>query len=403
MKRRKNNSKGREISTNTIYTIAGTLVLNAVLQLILYPRMTRDMGSERMGTVLFVMGLVAILSPSIGQSLNNGRLVLRRDHEVSNGDYFFAVLIISLISLAVVLPFTVGSIGGPAAILPSAVLILLTSYRYYGDVEYRLSLQYRKFFFYYLAASVGYLSGYFIYRVTGSWYWAFLTGEIFALVYVSLTGSVFKGFLTRSQNFRLVMGKGTLLVSSYLITNTTLNMDRLILKSMVGGEAVTIYYVASLIGKTLVLLVAPINTIIISYLTKEKVRLSRGQFLRYSGAGLLVSLFFLILCQIGTPLFVRLFYRDLTAGVAPLVTIVNLTQILAVLSAYLFMLVLTFADERWQLILQALHLGVMMAMAIPMTLKSGLMGFSLAVMIANILRIAAVLCLGLVKLSGKRR
>lgn len=61
---------------------------------------------------------------------------------------------------------------------------------------------------------------------------------------------------------------------SYLVTNTTLNIDRLVIRQVLGNEQVTWYYVTSLIGKTLVLLIAPINTIVISYLTKRKERLT---------------------------------------------------------------------------------------------------------------------------------
>lgn len=395
--------KKKEISRNTVYTLAGVLALNGVLQLIVYPRLTADLGTEKMGTVLFVMGLVAILCPSIGLSLNNGRLVLRRNLDVSNGDYFQIVFLYTVISMAAVFPFCWKDMGGPAAILPSILLVFLTTYRYYGDVEYRLSLNYKRYFIYYLMISAGYLAGYAIYKVTGSWYWVFLTGEALGLIYLTVTGSVFRQVTKKSPYFKTALEKGTLLVGSYLIMNTALNMDRLILKGMVGGEAVTIYYVTSLIGKTLVLLVAPLNTILISYLTKDKVRLSEKQFLKLSGAGILVSLVFFALCQIGTPIFVRLFYSNLTEQVRPYITIVNMTQILAILSSYLFILVLTFTEEKWQLILQACHLGVLLALAVPMTLNDGLMGFSKGILIANALRIVAVLTLGFVKIRSEEK
>ena len=49
----------------------------------------------------------------------------------------------------------------------------------------------------------------------------------------------------------------------------------------------------SLIGKTLVLFIAPINTVLISYLTKDNVRLTRKRFLLFAGAGAAVSAVFL--------------------------------------------------------------------------------------------------------------
>ena len=78
-------------------------------------------------------------------------------------------------------------------------------------------------------------------------------------------------------------------------------------------------------------------------------------------------------------------------------TVVNISQILSMLSAYLFILVLTFTGEKWQLALQTGHLIVLCA-AIYIAIGSGsLLTFSVAVLAANALRIAAVLVLGFVK------
>ena len=81
-------------------------------------------------------------------------------------------------------------------------------------------------------------------------------------------------------------------------------------------------------------------------------------------------------------------------------TAANLTQILAMLSAYLFIIVLTFTGAHWQLILQSGHLVLVIVLITAMTAAGGLSGFSNAVLIANALRIAAVLLLGFI-FSGK--
>ena len=112
---------------------------------------------------------------------------------------------------------------------------------------------------------------------------------------------------------------------------------------------------------------------------------------------MLVSLVFFIGAQIGTPLFVRLFYGDLYDSVRGMITVVNLSQILGVLSAYLFIVVLTFTEEKWQLILQIIHLGIITALVLIFTKNSGIMGFAVSVLIANAIRVAAVVVLGLWK------
>lgn len=394
----------KQITSNTLYTIAGALVLNGVLQLIVYPRLTARMGTADIGVVLYIMAFVNILGPSIGQAMNNSRLVLRRDLDVTNGDYNLSILLFGAAGVAVSLVIMRGTLAESShgaglllSFLLSAVLILVTIYRYYGDVEYRLSLKYRNYFIYYLICSAGYLAGYVLYLVSGNWFLIFLLGECAALVYVTANGRTFRPAANRSGLFPTVLRRGAVLTLSYFVTNLTLNIDRLYLQHALGSESVTIYYVVSLIGKTLVLFIAPINTIMISYLTKGKQKTGRTQFLKLSLAGIVVSAVFWLLCQIGTPLFIRLFYPDLAQASAPLVTIVNLTQILAMLSAYLFIIVLTFTSERWQLGLQTAHLCILMILIVIMTPRGGLYGFSAAVLTANCIRIGAVLILGLAK------
>lgn len=392
----------KKIVSNTMYTIGGALVMNGVLQLVIYPLLNRHMGSDQLGVLLYIMGLVAILCPSVGQALNTSRLVVRRDYHVCNGDYNLLILIFGGIGSAVVMALLYMSDNFPSTwwgALLIVALLLLTAFRFYGDVEYRLNLNYRKYFCYYTILALGYLAGYGIFLLGGSWIAVFLAGEILALVYLGATGQVFCSFLRAGKHFGIAMGRGSFLIFSYLITNITLNMDRIALKYLVGDLAVTQYYVTSLIGKTMLMLVAPVNTIIISYLTKREERLNRKQFLIFTGMGLGVSLAFFVFAQIATPIFVRIFYGELYQSVKSLVTVVNITQILGLLSAYLFIVVLTFTEEKWQFALQIVHLVLMTALVLLFTGNHGIMGFAMAVLTANIVRVLAVIALGMIKVK----
>ncbi len=394
----------KKVIFHTACTVGGSLFMNGTLQLAVYPMLNRQMGPESMGSLLYVMGLAAIVCPSVGQALNTSRLVVRRDAPVSNGDYVLLVLFFSGAGaiLSALLAFHQGAVEGGAGLLFPLPLLILTAFRYYGDVEYRLSLQYQRYFIYYAILSLGYLLGFGLYRQTGSWPWIFLIGEGLALLYLALTGSVFKEPFKKSPAFQTAFTRGSLLVVSYLITNLTLNVDRLALKSLGGNLAVTQYYVVSLIGKTLVLLVAPVNTILISYLSRRKEALSKREFSLFAGAGLLASFVFFLGTQIVTPVFVQLLYPDLSEGVRGLISVVNLSQILGLTSAYLFMVVLTFTAEKWQLVLQAAHLCLTVLLVIACTPRGGIQGFSRAVLIANAARVLAVLVLGFIGSSKKK-
>lgn len=392
----------RAIASNTLYTMGGMLVMNGVLQLVIYPLLYRHMGDKELGGLLFIMGLVAIVCPSVGQALNTSRLVVRRTHPVTNGDYDWLLLGFGGLGSLIAVFLSRGSLESVGMGIGVFLLLLVTVFRYYGDVEYRLNLNYKRYFIYYCLVSAGYVAGYAAFRLTGWWVLIFLGGEVAAIVYVAVTGQIFRQFLTRSESFPVACQRGFFLMLSYLVTNTTLNMDKLVLKSILGEEAVTHFYVVSLIGKTMVLLVAPINTIVISYLTKRKELLTRSQFGKASLAGGVVSFVFFLASQIGTPLFVWLFYRNLYDTVKNLITVVNLGQILGMYSAYLFILVLTFTDEKWQLWLQAAHFVILAVVSVTGTKVYGIQGFAWALLGANALRIAAVILLGTTKAKKGR-
>ena len=393
----KNREQKKGIAVNTLYTMGGLLWMNAVLQIVVTPLLNQLMGAEQLGDLLYITGLVAIICPSVGQALNTSRLVVRRDCEVTNGDYDWLLLIFGAIGSVAALVMSRNSITNMAMAAGVFIMFMLTVFRYYGDVEYRLNLNYRRYFIYYLLIGIGYLAGFGIYYVTGQWVWIYLIGEGAALVFVGITGNVFHNFWNRSRFFSTALSRGFFLMLSYLVTNTTLNIDRLVIRQVLGNEQVTWYYVTSLIGKTLVLLIAPINTIVISYLTKRKERLTRLQYGKAALAGGIVSFVFFLACQVGTPLFVWLFYRNLYDSVKGIVTVVNLAQILGLYSAFLFILVLTFTDEKWQLGIQLAHFGILLVVSIPAAKIYGLAGFAYASLGANILRVAAVIILGLVK------
>lgn len=392
----------KKILSNVIYTIGGSVLLNGVLQLIVNPLLNRYMGSDQMGVMLYITGLAAIICPSIGQALNNSRLVMRRSYPVTNGDYDVLLLGFGGFGTVITLIIARNSVNSTGSMLLTAVLLMVTVFRYYGDVEYRLSLNYKRYFYYYAILSVGYIAGFGIYMLTEQWFFVYILGEILALAYLAFTGTVFRNFFSCSRYFFKAFQRGGCLVCSYLINNFTLNMDRVVIKNLIGNVAVTQYYVVSLIGKTLVILVAPINTIMISYLTKKKETLNRKQFLGLSVIGIAAGVLFFFFAGVFTPIFIKIFYgQEMYQSVRHLIAIVNVSQILSMLSAYLFMIVLTFTKEKWQLIIQGLHMLIMVVLVLISTGKYGIIGFAVASLISNALRVLMVLILGLMNVRTK--
>lgn len=391
----------KKIVSNTVYTIGSALLMNGVLQLIINPVLNRIMGDDQMGFMLYIMGLAAIVCPSVGQALNTSRLVVRRKYDVSNGDYNVLILLLGGIGTIITLVIAKSSLRHVPDYIFTIVLLMFTAFRYYGDVEYRLSLKYKNYFHYYAVLTGGYLLGLILYLVTDNWFLVYITGEMGALLYVAFTGQIFYPYFKTTKYFTKALQRGGFLVISYLINNISLNIDRIVLKNMINNEAVTQYYVASLIGKTLVILVAPINTILISYLTKKEDNIKKKQYLVLTGIGCVVSILFFICSSIATPIFVKIFYgADMYQSVASILILVNITQILNMFSSYLLMIVLSFTEEKLQMILQSVYMLVMVILVVAGTYKYGIMGFTISALIANALRALIVFFLGFCKVKA---
>ncbi len=394
-------SKIKGLFTNFLYNFGGILIMNAVLQLFIYPSMNRRLGPEQLGIALFLLAFVNILSPSFGLAVNNNRLVSRRLPNLVNGDFNAVLLLFNAAAILLTLLAARNSLDNALSFVLLALLLFLTTWRYYAEVEFRLNLTFRNYFIFYIALTIGYLVGYAGFVVLHDWYIIFLLGELAALTYVWVKGSIFHPIWQRGEHFPRVLKASSTLAVSYLIANSSLQLDRILLKFFVSNIAVTEYYVVSLIGKALVMVVAPLNSIILSYLTRRESGITRKSFLSYLALILLGCAVFFALCQLVVPIFIKLLYPDMYTSVKGLILIANLAQIIAVGSSAIFAVVLTFAHEKWQLILQAAHIVLFVAIAIPLTKSQGVYGFALSSVIANTLRMLSIVAVGIIN-GGKR-
>lgn len=156
--------------------MGGLIFMNAVLQIVITPLLNRVMGAEQLGGLLYITGLIAIVCPSVGQALNTSRLVVRRNYAVMNGDYDWILLVFGAIGSGVALWMSRNSLESIPMAIGAFLLFMFTVFRYYGDVEYRLNLNYKRYFIYYLLIGLGYLAGFGVYYVTGQWVWIYLIG-----------------------------------------------------------------------------------------------------------------------------------------------------------------------------------------------------------------------------------
>lgn len=386
----------KKLAADIVWSVSALVMMNGVLQFAIYPKLSAQLGAEMFGSILYVMGILAIFAPAIGTAANNTRLIVQRDMAVKNGDFLLPMCSMTVLFAFPFLWAIRGYLHSLGEYVLSLLLLVLTTLRYYGDVEYRMSLRYKRYFWFYAAISAGYLLGASCFLTPHGWQLCFLLGEAGCMLLLFIQGRVFWP-LNLSENCKTVEKKMWVLAGSYLIYNAVLNLDRILLQNLMDSTAVAVCYVASLLGKTAALLVGPLNGIVIGYLTKGDVRVSKRQF--YISIGLCTATGGVLYAAITsvTPIFVRLLYPDIAVEALKIAPLGNLSQVICFSASLLLTVMLTFSSVKWQFVIQGTYGVSFLLLGIAGTRLFGITGFVAAGLIANCLRFLLVAAVGIIQ------
>ncbi|MGN0819419.1 MAG: lipopolysaccharide biosynthesis protein [Christensenellaceae bacterium] len=380
---------------NIFYNVGAVLIMNSVLQFVLYPYFRRLLGSESYGVALTLMSVISITAGSVGTAANYSRLVSQKILRPSNGDYFVLILLAGVVSALIGAIFLWKfDLLSPVSVILLSLVIIFTAYRYYGDVEYKLNTAFLKYFLFYLAISIGYGVGALAFKITRDWMIAILLGEVFGVAFSAFFSRTFRKPFEISSNFKLVAKSFSLLLMSYLLENLTLNADRILLAVMEGGEAVTIYYNASLFGKVIALMTVPINSLIISYLVRFEGGLTKKLWFLFVGGVVALGVFGFIGCFVGSVIILPVLYPEDYAAVKLILTPAIISQIFYFTSSILLVVLLKFFGEKKQFLFNFIYGVGFFALTFIGTKFLGLNGFVWFSFGVNALRLLLVAIVG---------
>ncbi|MCD7827507.1 MAG: hypothetical protein LUG85_03090 [Clostridiales bacterium] len=375
------------IVSDLAFSIAGLLLMNGMLQLLINPMLNNWLGETEFGNYQSIFAVVSIMGTTFGVAANYSRMVRSREHADTNGDYNIFLTAVAVLSVAVAAVTLIGykSFSVTHFILLS-ILTILTVLRYYGDVNYRMSMNYKGFFLYYVLITVGYCVGLLAFKyISSQWMLTIIVGELAAVIFVAINGSIFKGknLLKPSENFKGNIKSVSILSGTNIISAVAQNADKIILRLAQGGEAVTTFYVSTLLGKVISLLTTPLNSVLISYLTKYEGKITKKIFSVFALALLGVGAVAWIGCFVASIIFVKIFYPDVYDTARQYFLLANLGQIFYFISNSLMTVLLRMATEKYQMMINIVYAVIYAAAVIPLTLSFGLWGITIGLLIAN--------------------
>ena len=402
-------SGNRKIAGDLIYTVGATVVMNGVLQFIVYPLITRYFGNEVTGDILYFIGIIYIIPQAVGTAINNGRLVMRKSCETTNGDY--TRLLSLFCALSAILCGAIGFLDTSDIVLFSentvlsgdsvfsgdivfsacfALFSVIYALRMYAQVEFRLKLKFSGYFWYNALVSAGYLAGLGLYFLTGQWLLIFVVGEAAALIYSYFRGDIFKKEAKTGRQGRINKTIWMLMLSTFIRDGVT-QFDKVVVRQTIDANAVTEYHVVSLIAKTMQMLVNPINTLILSYLTVKDSVLNRKTFNKFVLCGLGIGAVFYGLCVVGTPIYIKLFYADMYDKIIQYNWFVNLGLVLGFVASLFMVVLLSQGKTAHYTVIQSVWGAVYIVASYILTIKFGLWGMVIATLVTNIAKLIAVL------------
>ncbi|MBR6680763.1 MAG: hypothetical protein IKL59_05830 [Clostridia bacterium] len=387
----------KKIFTDMIWSVSGLVLMNVTLQFMIYPFWEKKLGEDGLGNILYLLALMNIFAVSIGISVNYARITASNKGETKNTVYMLVLTGASVISFGVAM--LIGFFGGVEMTLLEKLLfgfvMCATMWRYYADVEYKLFLNYKSYFLYYLFISIGYGIGIGLFYLTGLWPLTLLVGECFGLSFVLLRGRIFKpDGKTDSAEMRAVIKISVLLFAAEAISTLIFNADRIALKAVIDETAVTNYYLASLLGKTVALITTPLNGVIVGYLAKYKGELRFKLMTVITVAALAVIALATVACTVGSYIIIPILYPDQFETVKQYFVVTNLAQIFYFAANVTTVVLLRFAKSRYQIYVNVAYALAFCAICIPLAAMYGFSAFCTGLLITCFIRFFTSIALG---------
>ena len=395
--------KLKNIFTDTMWSIAGLTLMNVAAQFVVYPYWNRALGTESYGNIVYLIAIMNVMAISVGNGINYTRMRQSANGQTANKPYNLLMIGGSIISLFVLLLLKAAG----ALILESSnfilfcILTVVTMWRYYADVEYRLNINYKGYFLYYLFIGFGYLLGFFIFKFSGIWILSLLPGEIAGLLFVLCRGSIFKKDINIQESLSpQILRLALMLIGTNVLAYLIFNGDKIILQVFAGSTTVTIYYIASLFGKTMTLITTPLNGVLVGHLAKYEGNLTRKLMNQVTiisiGAVVTATFICVAVSWITLPFLYPKDYQELKqylilANAAQVIYFVGNVLVASVL--------LRFTHARNQLIVNVVHGILFISVCIPVALRFGISGFCWGLLVVNLIRY--LLCVMIGYLNGR--
>ena len=380
----------KSYSTDFILSIVATLLSTGTMQLFLLPQLSQHLSSADYGVMLTATGFMNILINAFGSNLCNSRLKQHQKYVSKNaiGDYQILLIATLIISTIAVMLFNLYlKANFVFTIFPLALITITGICKTYYLVAYRLTVNYKLNLIAHLLSCIGYVFGGLIILKHCSWPWTFLLGDIFALAFIFFSSHIVLEPLRKTDLFASSAKVTSTLLVGGLIGNITMYLDRFIIYPTLGSESVSTYSTAAWFSKSVLLVVSPITSVLLSYISTGKLKLDKKKY-----DLICVFLFCIVfLCWglsiIIAPIVTGWMYPTLVDAAKPYIAYVSLSVVIGIIGNFLAVIVFAYAPVKWQTIIPIIKVLCYLFFGLTLVNTIGIMGMIIGVFAANFVSI----------------
>lgn len=386
----------KKIITDVILNVFATAIPLIVLQMLILPFVAVKTQDDLYGLILTLISVITVISGSLGNGLNNIRLIKNNLYEKTNlqGDFSVLLLAEEIVGfIAVFIAIQKYRVG----IVDFALILLLAFLwlgREYFIVAFRLNLNFKGIVINNLMMVLGYLFGLLLFVWVGYWQLIYISGLLFSILYIRFHSAILREKFVITPLFKTTLYELLFLIFASLINNLLNYADRIIIYPLIGGTAVSIYYASTLFGKIVSTAVSPLNSVVLSYLSKKE-SLNKNLFGKVLFSSAVIACFGYVICRtLAMPALTLLYpqWAEESIKYVPVTTwIAMLTMMTSVISPFL----LKFCAMKWQVVINAIVLLVYLSCSMILYQSMGLMGFCLGILLSNIIKLLIMIGLGL--------
>ena len=234
------------------------------------------------------------------------------------------------------------------------------------------------------------------------WVIPFILAELLQLIYVLKNSSLQKERITTTPVFRMTLIKYIILIFTGLSTTLITYLDRLIIYPLLGGNAVTVYTVASFFGKSLGIVMTPIAGVLLGYYAQRNFIMTKKKFWSINMIAAAGGVIFVIFSVIFSPFFTKLLYPTVFEQAAPYIFIANLAATISTVCSLTQSSVLKFAPTWLQIIKELVYGITYVGMGLVLLNAYGLLGFCIAAVAANCTKLITLYIIGTLFIGGKK-